>query len=146
MPTKESIMDAYLFLRENNNTIPDETLEFMKINSLKALKALAMEQNYNAERKEIINYLNEKTNSKFRHNSNNVKKHLVARFNEKFTVEDCKEVIDKKVADWSNTEYEKFLRPETLFGNKFESYLNQKSQKKQTKLERDLDNIDQLYA
>ena len=44
----------------------------------------------------------------------------------KFTVEDCKHVIDVKYADWYGTDYEKYLRPETLFGSKFQNYLNQK--------------------
>lgn len=30
MVTKETILEAYIFLRENNNTIPDETLDFIK--------------------------------------------------------------------------------------------------------------------
>ena len=39
-------------------------------------------------------------------------------------------VIDKKTAEWMGTKWEKFLRPETLFGPKFESYLNQNATKK----------------
>jgi hypothetical protein len=31
-----------------------------------------------------------------------------------------------KYAEWNGTDMQKFLRPETLYGNKFESYLNQK--------------------
>ena len=42
-----------------------------------------------------------------------------------FTVEDFKTVIDKKSLEWMGTEREKYLRPQTLFGTKFESYLNQ---------------------
>ena len=34
-------------------------------------------------------------------------------------------MIEKKVAEWKGTEMDKFLRPETLFGTKFEGYLNQ---------------------
>ena len=45
--------------------------------------------------------------------------------NEKFTVDDFKTVIDKKSREWLGTDMEKYLRPETLFGTKFESYLNQ---------------------
>ena len=42
-------------------------------------------------------------------------------------VDDFKKVIDTKAAEWLGTDMEKFLRPQTLFGSKFESYLNQKS-------------------
>jgi len=46
--------------------------------------------------------------------------------NDGFTLEDFKTVIDKKCADWLNdAKMCKFLRPETLFGPKFEGYLNE---------------------
>jgi uncharacterized phage protein (TIGR02220 family) len=32
-------------------------------------------------------------------------------------------VIDHKIKKWKDTEFRKFIRPETLFGNKFETYL-----------------------
>ena len=35
--TRKEIIEAYVFLRTNNMTIPSETLEFMKDSSLKAL-------------------------------------------------------------------------------------------------------------
>lgn len=38
MITKQLILDSYLFLRKENQTIPSETLEFMKNASLKALE------------------------------------------------------------------------------------------------------------
>ena len=40
-------------------------------------------------------------------------------------MEDFENVIEKKCAAWKGTEMEQYLRPETLFGTKFESYLNQ---------------------
>ena len=50
--------------------------------------------------------------------------HINARIAEGYTVEDFYTVIDKKCAEWKNTEMAKYLRPETLFGSKFENYLN----------------------
>ena len=50
---------------------------------------------------------------------------------EGFTVEDFKTVIDKKCADWLTTDFEQYLRPSTLFGTKFESYLNAPTKQKQ---------------
>lgn len=35
---EKEIIEAYLFLRKNNHSISDETLEFMKIASLRELK------------------------------------------------------------------------------------------------------------
>ena len=49
--------------------------------------------------------------------------------NEGFNLDDFKRVIDIKVDDWRGTEFEKYLRPETLFGTKFENYLNQNMEK-----------------
>jgi uncharacterized phage protein (TIGR02220 family) len=75
---------------------------------------------------EIIDYLNERTGSNYRHTTKKTKDLIKARFNEGFTLEDFKVVIDKKCVEWINDEkMNKFLRPETLFGTKFESYLNQ---------------------
>ena len=75
--------------------------------------------------KEIISYLNMKTGARYRYQTQSTQKHIRARLNEHFTVDDFKAVIDKKYAEWYGTNMSKFLRPETLFGTKFESYLNQ---------------------
>lgn len=80
---------------------------------------------------EIINYLNEKTNSSYKPSTHTTQVKIRTRFREGFTLEDFKKVIDLKAAEWLNhPQMSKYLRPETLFGNKFESYLNQKSSKK----------------
>lgn len=78
-----------------------------------------------AARKIIVNYLNQKLGTRYRPDSVNTKKHINARLDEGYKPDDFKTVIDKKCNDWIGTEYEKYLRPETLFGSKFESYLNQ---------------------
>ena len=75
---------------------------------------------------EIIDYLNFKTNSNYKHTTQKTKDLIKARINNGFTLEDFKKVIDNKSKEWLGTDFEKFLRPETLFGNKFEGYLNQK--------------------
>ena len=77
--------------------------------------------------KGILSYLNEKAGTSYRASSKKTQSLINARFNETFTIDDFKRVIDIKVAEWGNDEkMSKFLRPETLFGPKFESYLNQK--------------------
>ena len=75
---------------------------------------------------DIVDYLNEKAGTKYRAKTEATKRHIVARLNDGFSVEDFKAVIDKKCSDWIGTDWQKFLRPETLFGSKFESYLNEK--------------------
>ncbi|EHD4919982.1 hypothetical protein JQ662_000224 [Listeria monocytogenes] len=82
----------------------------------------------------IVTYLNQKIGSKYKPSSKKTKEHISARLGEGFSVDDFKQVIDIKAAEWLNdTKMQKFLRPETLFGTKFESYLNQKAGGKHAK-------------
>lgn len=77
--------------------------------------------------KTIIDYLNDKAGTKYRSSSKDTQKHIKARFNNGFTLEDFKTVIDNKVFEWgNNSKMSVYLRPKTLFGTKFEDYLNQK--------------------
>lgn len=79
--------------------------------------------------KDIIEYLNNKLSSKYRSSSKSTKEKINARLKEGFTYDDFVCVIDKKYNEWNGTEFEKYLCPETLFGTKFEKYLNQKDGK-----------------
>jgi uncharacterized phage protein (TIGR02220 family) len=76
--------------------------------------------------KTVVDYLNEKAGTSFKHTSRKTQELIRARSNENFSINDFKSVIDKKVTEWKNTDMAKYLRPETLFGTKFEGYLNQK--------------------
>lgn len=72
----------------------------------------------------ILSRLNEKAGTNYRASSKATQGHINARIAEGYTVEDFFSVIDKKCAEWKGSEMEKYLRPETLFGSKFENYLN----------------------
>lgn len=74
--------------------------------------------------KYIVEYLNEKAGTKYKPTTAKTKKAIHSRLAEGFTLDDFKAVIDKKCAEWLGTEWERYLRPETLFGTKFEGYLN----------------------
>ena len=75
---------------------------------------------------DIVEYLNKKANKNYKHNSDKTRRLIDARLNEGFTLEDFKKVIDNKCRSWLNDErMNQYLRPETLFGTKFESYLNE---------------------
>jgi uncharacterized phage protein (TIGR02220 family)/predicted phage replisome organizer len=83
----------------------------------------------------VVSYLNEKAGTSFKHTTAKTKTAIKARLSEGFTVDDFKTVIDKKCAEWiGNEKMEKYLRPETLFGTKFEGYLNAKVSKQQTRI------------
>ena len=74
---------------------------------------------------EVIDYLNIKAGTSYRVNTKNTQSLINARIAEGYTIEDFKTVIDIKCKSWIGTEWEKYLRPQTLFGSKFENYLNE---------------------
>lgn len=74
----------------------------------------------------VIDYLNLKANKNFKASTKKTQDLIKARLNEHFTENDFRKVIDTKAAEWKNdSKMQKYLRPETLFGTKFESYLNE---------------------
>ncbi|MGO0907699.1 conserved phage C-terminal domain-containing protein [Clostridioides difficile] len=76
--------------------------------------------------KRIIDYLNEKADKSFKSTTKKTQSLIDARFAEGFVEEDFYKVIDNKVLAWlEDVNMSVYLRPETLFGNKFESYLNE---------------------
>lgn len=74
---------------------------------------------------EVIDHLNQRAGTHYKATTANTRKLIKARLREGFTVDEIKLVIDKKCAEWlNNPAMQGYLRPETLFGNKFEGYLN----------------------
>lgn len=80
----------------------------------------------------IISYLNQKAKTGYQSTTNSYRTFINARIKAGAKLEDFYMVIDNKCSEWMGTDFQKFLRPETLFGNKFETYLNQKINKKTT--------------
>ena len=79
---------------------------------------------------EIVDYLNEKAHKKYRSNNKTTIRHINARLKEGRTLSDFKQVIDNRCATWLGTDMEQYLRPSTLFGSKFEDYLNARAPKR----------------
>lgn len=76
----------------------------------------------------VINYLNEKADKNYKSTTQKTKSLINARIKEGFTLDDFKKVIDTKTQQWKlSVDMNRYLRPETLFGNKFESYLQEKN-------------------
>ena len=73
---------------------------------------------------EVITYLNQVTNKNFNKNTAGHHKYIKARLKEGYELKDFKHVINVMSATWMGTDYERYLQPQTLFGNKFDSYLN----------------------
>jgi phage replication O-like protein O len=75
---------------------------------------------------EIIDYLNLKTGKHFSASTSATRAVIHARAKEGFTPEQFRLVVDIKAPQWSgDPDMDKYLRPSTLFGAKFEAYLNE---------------------
>lgn len=75
---------------------------------------------------QIVRVLNEVTESDFRPSSKATSKLISARINDGYSFDELKDVILHKTAQWKNDpKMKSYLRPETIFGSKFESYLQE---------------------
>lgn len=78
---------------------------------------------------EVIDYLNEKAGTKFKHSTKKTKEFISARINENFTREDFFLVIDYCCMNWKGKTFangnkgDDYLQPSTLFNNKFDERL-----------------------
>ncbi|WP_255259229.1 conserved phage C-terminal domain-containing protein [Bacillus thuringiensis] len=116
--------------RGTNTEITTETTT--KITTLKDNKSSGQKEQRkdNIPYEDIVSYLNEKAGKSFKHKTAKTRTLIKARFKDSFTIDDFKRVIDIKAAQWLNDSHmSQYLRPETLFGTKFESYLNEKGAK-----------------
>ena len=101
----------------------------------KILSSLPPDDGLAAKAKEVIEYLNKSTGSRFRPTGKNVDL-VKTRLKEGFTIEDFATVIEGQKLDPWFLEHPKYFRPSTLFGSKFESYLSA-APKNRMALERD---------
>ena len=116
-------------IEQYNKTINRTEEDIDKLSSSEPNSDPELEEKQKSQKipyEKIIDYLNRKTNSHYRPTSKATRRLIKARYNEGFTDIDFKTVIDKKCAEWlQDGNMVQYLRPETLFGTKFEAYLNQ---------------------
>ncbi|MFS0784752.1 conserved phage C-terminal domain-containing protein [Bacillus sp. 1P06AnD] len=128
---KSRFSDLFIsFLRNQKNEIADsKERSFENESSLTEITTETTTEinNISIPFSEIIEYLNSRADTNYKSGTKKTKDLIKARWNEEFKLEDFKRVIDNKVTEWINDpNMNKYLRPETLFGTKFEAYLNQK--------------------
>ena len=87
-------------------------------------KVLTKESTKNNIYSPVIDFLNAMAGTNYKSTTAKTQQLIKARLAEGFTLEDFETVIKKKCREWLDTDFAKYLRPETLFGTKFESYLN----------------------
>lgn len=123
----QSKQSEHLSSGSKEDGVLQQTIEAVPIvEKLRKVRKKSMETSYpNEIYEEIINYLNQVTGKNYKTNSVINRKFITQRLNDGFTIEDFKQVITVKSTNWLNSKMEQFLRPETLFSNKFESYLNE---------------------
>ena len=88
------------------------------------------EPKYQQTISETIDYLNSKTGCSFKPKNKDTQQKIIMAIKSGYTLENFKTIIDKKTKEWMGTDFQKYLRPSTLFqSGKIDSYLNQQERK-----------------
>lgn len=149
---KESTLKLTIKQQLFNNDATNKTEQLQQVEDLgnNNLTTNQQQSNNTTKKKEkdnnniyslVIDYLNRKASTNYRASTKNTQGFINARVREGYTVEDFKKVIDSKSKEWLNTDFEKYLRPATLFGTKFENYLNEANKKTPTAIGAENKNI-----
>lgn len=128
-------------LIEKSSDKSSERTSYVAVSDIDKEEDKEKDNNIYVPYKEIISYLNEKTGKKLRWDVKSNQKEIKARFNEGYTLDDFKTVIDKKYNEWGRKPTKEelqrgikdmriYLRPKTLFGSNFDVYLNQEQTEK----------------
>lgn len=136
---KESTLKLTIKQQLFNNNTTNKTEQLQQVEDLdnNNLTTKQQQSNNTTKKKEkdnniyslVIDYLNRKAFTNYRSTTKNTQGFINARLKEGYVVEDFKKVIDSKSREWLGTDFEKYLRPSTLFGTKFENYLNEANKK-----------------
>ena len=112
-------------------TVENTALDAQEVQTIKTdIRKTDIDNNKLSICKEVLDYLNEKTGKNFKSTTKAHQKFIIARLNEGYKLEDFKYVVDVMYARWKFTDYEQYLQPQTLFGNKMDNYLNQSMPRK----------------
>lgn len=128
-------------LIEKSSDKSSERTSYVAVSDIDKEEDKEKDNNIYVPYKEIISYLNEKTGKKLRWDVKSNQKEIKARFNEGYTLDDFKTVIDKKYNEWGRKPTKEelqrgikdmriYLRPKTLFDSNFDVYLNQEQTEK----------------
>ena len=122
-----------IYLDALNGSVESTFQEVQKVHTIKTENTKTENNNNKLSIcKEVISYLNLKAKKNFKVDTASHQKFIKARLKEGYVLEDFKKVVDIMVAKWKGTEYEQYLQPQTLFGNKMDNYLNQPMPKRST--------------
>ena len=116
----------------NLNIINHQPNQSLTINQPSTNQSLTTNKEYKNERikripySEVISYLNSKTGRSFNPSAKDTQRCIRARWNEGYRLEDFKAVVNGRCHKWlTDPDMVEYLRPSTLFGTKFEGYLQE---------------------
>ena len=113
-----------IYIIQVDGAVENTVLELEKVQTNKIDINDTDNNNIKSICQEVITYLNQVTNKNFNKNTASHHKYIKARLKEGYELKDFKHVVNVMAATWMGTDYERYLQPQTLFGNKFDSYLN----------------------
>ena len=113
-----------IYISQVDGAVENIVLELEKVQTKKIDINDTDNNNIKSICQEVITYLNQVTNKNFNKNTASHHKYIKARLKEGYELKDFKHVVNVMAATWMGTDYERYLQPQTLFGNKFDSYLN----------------------
>ena len=123
-----------------SRTVENTALDTQEVQTIKTdIRKTDIDNNKLSICKEVISYLNLKAKKNFKVDTASHQKFIKARLKEGYVLEDFKKVVDIMVAKWKGTEYEQYLQPQTLFGNKMDNYLNQPMPRKAQSFQSEVD-------
>ena len=115
-----------IYISQVDGAVENTVLELEKVQTNKIDINDTDNNNIKSICREVITYLNQVTNKNFNKNTAGHHKYIKARLKEGYELKDFKHVVNVMAATWMGTDYERYLQPQTLFGNKFDSYLNRR--------------------
>lgn len=125
----DEVIDSDNGVNVDNNSVnvcrstQSKVKESKVVNTLSGNPTLESKKNIVVE---VVEFLNQQTGARYRANTPKTRRLIETRIKEGFGLDDFKIVIAKKSKQWlHNPKMAKYLRPETLFGTKFEGYLNE---------------------
>ena len=113
-----------IYISQVDGAVENTVLELEKVQTNKIDINDTDNNNIKSICQEVITYLNQVTKKNFNKNTASHHKYIKARLKEGYELKDFKHVVNVMAATWMGTDYERYLQPQTLFGNKFDSYLN----------------------
>jgi uncharacterized phage protein (TIGR02220 family) len=135
--TRNSIIITKNSVEENQF----EKISVQEVKVKKTKKQITKPIDNTAIIEEIINHLNKCAGKNYKPNSKIAISNINSRLKEGYEFDDFIKVIEIKTIKWKGSQMEDYLTPNTLFGNKFESYLNEKLATEKTKQEKNYEQV-----